>query len=506
MKQKFFRLIADLRFAIFILLLISFCSIIGTVIEQDQPIETYKLNYPLTNQVFGFLSWDRILTLGLDHVYQTWWFLTLICLFGISLISCTFLQQFPSLKIARRCQFFRTTVQFYRLKISTILNNLSFNKIVSRIKTPQYSIFQQKNIVYCYKGLIGRIAPIIVHFSMILILLGTIIGSLFGFKAQEIVPKTESFHIQNILNNGQLTIVPTMSARINDFWITYTKKKTISQFYSDVSILDNQGNEIDRAKGLVVKDFPKWWTNWTNPNKTNDTFDIDEINFNNKLLIEKRPLFMKHLYSKYKKEFKFHYDRYNYISQKQYNLTMNELLNKQDLDENQKQMICNYHKYNPLLDTDCVMNNICKYMESQISEIKINSKKKNHDKIFDILYNSNIDIDEKEIKLMERQYKKFISKSTIIDSSMDNIDLDSMDSYFSISKDLQKLANLAVYVNYVLYPNSNKNFAWGIFGNGIVMNLHEKFSGKINIPVEDSYGKIEYRGSNYTNKEVIVEL
>ena len=48
-----FRTIADLRFAIFILLLISFCSIIGTVIEQDQSIETYKINYPLTNPVFG---------------------------------------------------------------------------------------------------------------------------------------------------------------------------------------------------------------------------------------------------------------------------------------------------------------------------------------------------------------------------------------------------------------------------------------------------------------------
>ena len=43
---------------------------------------------------------------------------------------------------------------------------------------------------------------------MILVLIGTIIGSLFGFKAQEIIPKTETFHIQNVLNNGQLTIVP----------------------------------------------------------------------------------------------------------------------------------------------------------------------------------------------------------------------------------------------------------------------------------------------------------
>ena len=246
MKQKIFRVLADLRFAIFILLLISFFSITGTIIEQDQSIEIYKLNYPLTNPVFGFLSWDRILQFGLDHVYKTWWFLTLILLFGISLIACTFLQQLPSLKIARRCQFFRTTSQFYRLKFSTVLNNFSFNKILSRIKNNRYSIFQQKNIIYCYKGLIGRIAPIIVHFSMILILLGTIIGSLFGFKAQEIVPKTEIFHIQNILTNGQLTVIPKTSARINDFWITYTKNKTISQFYSDISVLDNHGNETNR--------------------------------------------------------------------------------------------------------------------------------------------------------------------------------------------------------------------------------------------------------------------
>ena len=246
MKQQVFRILADLRFSIFLLLLISVSSIAGTIIEQDQPIETYKLNYPLTNPIFGFLSWDRILQFGLDHLYKTWWFLGLIFLFGCSLILCSFLQQLPSLKIARRCQFFRTTSAFYRLKISTILTSFSFSKIVSRIKKQEYSVFQQKNMVYCYKGLIGRIAPIIVHFSMILILLGVIIGSLIGFKAQEIVPKTENFHIQNVLTNGPSSFIPQTSARINDFWITYTKTKTISQFYSDISILDSQGNEKNR--------------------------------------------------------------------------------------------------------------------------------------------------------------------------------------------------------------------------------------------------------------------
>lgn len=251
MKIKFLKFVADLRFAISILLIISFCSIIGTVIEQDQSIEIYKLNYPVTNKLFGFLSWEVIIQFGFDHVYKTWWFLGLILIFGISLLTCTFLQQFPSIKIARRCQFVRTVEPFKRLKISSVLTKQTFTKIISSIKAGNYSLFQQKDLLYCYKGLTGRIAPIIVHFSMILILLGTIVGSLGGFKAQEIVPKTENFHIQNIFNNGQLTKIPNLSGRINDFWITYTNQKTVSQFYSDISILDIDGNEIKRQTSYV---------------------------------------------------------------------------------------------------------------------------------------------------------------------------------------------------------------------------------------------------------------
>jgi cytochrome c biogenesis protein len=86
---------------------------------------------------------------------------------------------------------------------------------------------------------------------MILILVGAIIGSVSGFKAQEIVPKTETFHIQNILNTGQLSIIPNYSARVNDFWITYTSQNTIKQFYSDLSILNTNGNEIDRQTIFV---------------------------------------------------------------------------------------------------------------------------------------------------------------------------------------------------------------------------------------------------------------
>ena len=70
-----------------------------------------------------------------------------------------------------------------------------------------------------------------------------------------------------------------------------------------------------RAKGLVVKDFPAHWTTWQNPETPNEKFTKEEIEFNNKLLIEKRPYFMKYLYPKYKTQYNEHIKRYDYFSE-----------------------------------------------------------------------------------------------------------------------------------------------------------------------------------------------
>jgi cytochrome c biogenesis protein len=82
---------------------------------------------------------------------------------------------------------------------------------------------------------------------MNLILLGSICGALTGFTSQEVVPKTEIFHIQNLLTLNLFNYVPQLPSRVNDFWINYKKKNAIDQFYSDLSILDNSGHELKRS-------------------------------------------------------------------------------------------------------------------------------------------------------------------------------------------------------------------------------------------------------------------
>ncbi|MBD0337190.1 MAG: cytochrome c biogenesis protein ResB, partial [Cyanobacteria bacterium Co-bin13] len=73
-KQDLLPLLADLRLAIALLLVIALFSISGTVIEQGQSLDFYRSNYPEDPALFGFLSWKVLLTAGLDHVYRTWWF------------------------------------------------------------------------------------------------------------------------------------------------------------------------------------------------------------------------------------------------------------------------------------------------------------------------------------------------------------------------------------------------------------------------------------------------
>ena len=115
--------------------------------------------------------------------------------------------------------------------------------ILIKIQNLNFYTYQKPSVIYGYKGLIGRISPILVHLSLIIILSGSFVGAFKNFKAQEILPKGEIFHVQNTLKVGFLTNLPLFNIRVNDFWAEY-KNNRIRQFYSNLSILDNYGNEL----------------------------------------------------------------------------------------------------------------------------------------------------------------------------------------------------------------------------------------------------------------------
>ena len=241
--QKPIKIITDLRFAILILGIIALTSSVGSFIEQDEGKSFYEENY--LKPIYGFIDSNLILNLGLDHIYTTWWFLSLLAILSFSLIGCTIRRQFPLFKNSKEYFFKKEKNSFNNLSFSIKIKNIYYLKesLINQIQNLNFYIYQKKNVTYGYKGLIGRLSPILVHFSLLLILLGSSIGAFENFKAQEILPKGEVFHIQNSLRVGMITEIPQITTRINDFWVEYENNR-IHQFYSNLSILDNFGNEI----------------------------------------------------------------------------------------------------------------------------------------------------------------------------------------------------------------------------------------------------------------------
>ena len=252
--RKSINILGNLKLAIILLLILAVFSAFGTVIEQNQNPAFYENNYPNSAPLFGFISANTIFFLGLDNIYQTWWFTSLIVLLSISLFSCTLARQIPSLKMARLWQFYTKEQSLKKMGINFNLPKTSLSKLAFILKSNNYNVIQKGNLMYAYKGLPGKIGPIIVHASLIMILFGALLGNLSGFVSQELVPLGGVFHIQNVINSGSLSYIPQdFEGYVKDFKIAYNDEGAIDQFYSDLSILNANGNEV-KSKTIYVNE------------------------------------------------------------------------------------------------------------------------------------------------------------------------------------------------------------------------------------------------------------
>ncbi|MBE9221133.1 cytochrome c biogenesis protein [Cyanobacterium stanieri LEGE 03274] len=273
--SKFFRkllaMVADLRLAIVLLLAIALFSISGTVIEQNQGLSYYQENYPENPALWGFFTWKLLLNLGFDHVYTTWWYVSILVLFGTSLIACTFRRQLPALKAAQIWKYYRQPREFNKLALSAELSVNGLAEIKESLTKKGYKIHQDNDSLYAQKGIIGRVGPIIVHIGMIVILLGAIWGAFTGFFAQEMIAEGETFTIKNFIEAGALTNLKKpqdFSVKVKDFRIDYSPQGAVDQFYSDLSIIDQEGKELDKKtifvnQPLRYKGVTFYQTSWS---------------------------------------------------------------------------------------------------------------------------------------------------------------------------------------------------------------------------------------------------
>lgn len=233
--------LSNLTFSIILLLIIACLSIIGTIIEQDNTLDYYQNKYPIhSDKLFDF-NWTIIERFELNQIYTNILFLTIIFLFGISLIVCTFSTQLPSLKNARRWKFKQIIVEHKQLYKQSYNKFHHTSSIIYYLNNIDYYVFYQKQYLYAYKGLHGRLAPVFVHVSLILLLIGSCVSLFTSFSLQEMIPTGETFNLQNTIKSGFFSKIPLhLTGSVETFDIEYYEDKSIRQFYSTITLTNNK--------------------------------------------------------------------------------------------------------------------------------------------------------------------------------------------------------------------------------------------------------------------------
>ncbi|KAL5216959.1 hypothetical protein ABZP36_017643 [Zizania latifolia] len=250
-------LLSNLPLAISEMFAIAALMALGTVIDQGEAPSYYFEKFPEDNPVFGFITWRWILTPGFDHMFSSPVFLGLLALLATSLMACTYTTQIPIVKVARRWSFMHSSGSIRKQEFADSLPCASILDLGVILMGSGYEVFTKGPSLYAFKGLAGRFAPIGVHLAMLFIMSGATLSATGSFKGSVDVPQGLNFVIGDVMKpKGVLSFAPDVfntEVHVNRFYMEYYDSGEVSQFYSDLSLFDLDGNEVMR-KTIKVND------------------------------------------------------------------------------------------------------------------------------------------------------------------------------------------------------------------------------------------------------------
>jgi cytochrome c biogenesis protein len=243
--SAFYEQLASLKFTIFILFALAVSSLIGTLLPQGMTEQELAMRYGP-----GAATWIDFF--GLSDLYHAGWFRMLLLLLGINLVVCT-LERLPkTVKLVR----FREQ-QMDPQKLLKFANHAQFStpllweqaepaleKIVAREFGAIHHL-EKSSTAYgaiAEKGRWSLLMVYVVHLSVLVVLLGALIGSLWGFKAFMNIPEGEALDSAHMIRGHGVVTLP-FEVRLDHFDVSFYEKGMPKEYRSDLTIIEN-GQEV----------------------------------------------------------------------------------------------------------------------------------------------------------------------------------------------------------------------------------------------------------------------
>lgn len=259
--DKIWDFFASVKLAIVIFALISITSIVGTILEQRaEPARNIEILSRLFGESLAPGLYNIFNKLGFMDMYHSWWFTALLVLFSINLIICS-LERLPRIwKLVKE-----PSTPLPEEKIKKLLINREIvlkgkpdkvkDIITNAIKTARFhytEIQEDKGYqFYSQRGNYSRLGVYMTHFSIMIILIGAIIGIRFGFKGYLNLPEGA---VSNVAFADMYKDIPLgFDIRCDNFDVEFYGRSDMPKEYKSWLTVLKNGKEVFR-KPIVVND------------------------------------------------------------------------------------------------------------------------------------------------------------------------------------------------------------------------------------------------------------
>lgn len=248
---RLWKLFTSVRLTVVVLLSLAVSSIVGTIIPQNKRPDEYLNEY-------GEFLYKILSAFDIFDMYHSWWFRFLLLTLTVNVIVCS-THRFSALwKILSVKNPFFNVSKFRNLSNKEEFTDSRSPEELRSIYMPIVSRnFGYRRIeetdnglcIFAEKGRWTRVGVYVIHLSVVLLLIGGLIGSIFGFKGFVNIPEGKTIDSIRLYNTGK-TQKLNFKIRCDNFNVKFYDSGAPSEYRSKLTILE-QGKSV-LTRNIIV--------------------------------------------------------------------------------------------------------------------------------------------------------------------------------------------------------------------------------------------------------------
>ncbi len=262
--KSFLQVFSSVKLAIFLLIIITLASILGTLVPQNRSPEEYQAKY-------GDFS-ALLMRLEITRLYQSWWYVSLLFLFALNTIVCTFtrinakFRRVFNPKVSVADKRIRDYKEHEKIKKPGGLDEavLGLQRI---LKSRKYRIKiegkEDTKCILAQKKILGLFGSDIVHVGILIILFGGILTGMGGFRGNLNIPEGNTVNIPQA----------DFKIRLDEFTTEFYPNGAVKDWKSTLTVIDSGEETVTKTievnhpltyHGFVFYQSSYGW-DWNNP-------------------------------------------------------------------------------------------------------------------------------------------------------------------------------------------------------------------------------------------------